>query len=72
MQVSDKRVKNNTTFESVGIGEVFCWEGKFWMRTKLCVVSGTFCNAVNITDGSLLAFENYEYVEKLDAELIIR
>lgn len=42
------------------------------MRTKLCVVSGTFCNAVNITDGSLLAFENYEYVEKLDAELIIR
>lgn len=29
MQVSDKRVKNNTTFESVGIGEVFCWEGRF-------------------------------------------
>ena len=36
MQVNDKRLKDNTTFESVGIGEVFSWGGELYMRTRLC------------------------------------
>lgn len=72
MKVNDKRVKNNTTFESVGIGEVFCWEGKLWMRTGLCKVGDSLCNTVNIADGMLVYFANSDTVEKLDTELIIR
>lgn len=36
MQINDKRVKDNTTFEIVELGEVFSWGGEFWMRTKPC------------------------------------
>lgn len=71
MQVNDKRVKNNTPFEFVGIGEVFCWEGKLWMRTRLCKVDGILCNTVNIVDGMLVYFENSDRVEKLNVELTI-
>lgn len=71
MQVSDKRVKNNTTFESVGIGEVFSWEGELYMRTKFCMSKNILCNTVNIADGSFASFENSDFVEKLDVELTI-
>lgn len=72
MQVNDKRVKNNTPFEFVGNGEVFCWEGKLWMRTRPCKVNDTLCNAVNIADGMLVYFANSDCVEKLDGEFNIR
>ena len=72
MQVSDKRVKNNTTFESVGIGEVFSWGGELYMRTRLCKSSDVLCNTVSVVYGEFAFFENSDCVEKLDAELIIR
>lgn len=29
MQIKDSRKKYNTSFELIGIGEVFSWEGEF-------------------------------------------
>lgn len=72
MQVNDKRLKDNTTFESVGIGEVFSWGGELYMRTRLCKSNDVLCNTVNVVDGGFAFFENSDCVEKLDAELIIR
>ena len=71
MQVNDRRKKNDIAFELVERGEIFCWEGKLWMRTGLCKVGDTLCNTVNIADGMLVYFANSDRVEKLDTELII-
>lgn len=72
MQVNDMRKKARALFENVKVGEVFIWDGEFWMKTRMCTVAEAFCNAVNITDGTFLTFENPQLVEKLDTELIIR
>lgn len=72
MQVNDTRKKDNTLFELVEPGEVFCWEGKLWMRTRPCKVGDTVCNTVNIADGMLVYFQNSDLVEKLDTALTIR
>lgn len=72
MQIKDSRKKYNTSFELIGIGEVFSWEGEFWMRTRHCKVNDTLCNVVNIADGTFTCFENFDRVEKLDTELTIR
>lgn len=71
MQVNDIRKKSDIPFELVERGEVFCWEGKLWMRTGLCKVGDTLCNTVNIADGMLVYFAGSDCVEKLDTELII-
>ena len=71
MQVNDIRKKNDIAFELVERGEVFCWEGKLWMRTGLCKVGDSLCNTVNIADGMLVYFAGSDRVEKLDTELII-
>lgn len=71
MQVKDTRMKEHVFFEAIKKGEVFCWEGKLWMRTGLCKVGDSLCNTVNIADGMLVYFANSELVEKLDTELII-
>ena len=71
MQVNDTRKKNNTLFELIGIGEVFSWEGEFYMRTRLCKSNDVLCNTVNIADGGFASFQNSDLVEKLDAELTI-
>ena len=71
MQVNDIRKKNSIAFELVKPGEVFCWEGKLWMRTRPCKVGDTLCNTVNIADGMLVYFQNSDRVEKLNAELTI-
>ena len=71
MQVNDIREKNNIAFEFVEPGEVFCWEGRLWMRTRPCKVGDTLCNTVNIADGMLVYFKNSDRVEKLNAELTI-
>lgn len=71
MQVNNIRKKSDIPFELVECGEVFCWEGKLWMRTGLCKVGDTLCNTVNIADGMLVYFAGSDRVEKLDTELII-
>lgn len=71
MQFNDMRKKSSITFELVEPGEVFCWEGKLWMRTRPCKVGDTLCNTVNIADGMLVYFANSDRVEKLDTVLII-
>lgn len=71
MQVNDIRKKRDIPFELVERGEVFCWEGKLWMRTGLCKVGDTLCNTVNIADGMLVYFADSDCVEELDTELII-
>lgn len=72
MQVKDMRMKEHVFFETIKKGEVFCWEGKLWMRIRPCKVGDTLCNTVDIADGMLVYFANPELVEKLDIELIIR
>lgn len=73
MEIKDTRKKDTVLFETIPVGGVFIWNGKFCMKTQICmIVSGTFCNAVNITDGTFLTFENRDFVEKLNTELIIR
>lgn len=69
MQVNDTR--KDIPFELVEVGEVFSWDGKIWMRTRLCRVGDILCNAVNIADGILAVFEDSDFVEKLNAELTI-
>ena len=72
MQVNDVRVKNNTPFEFIGIGEVFSWKGELYMRTRLCKSSDVLCNTVSVVDGGFAFFENSDCVEKLNAEITIR
>lgn len=73
MKIKDTRTKDTAPFDTIPVGSVFIWNGNFCMKTQLCmIVSGAFCNAVNITDGTFLTFENRDSVEKLNTELIIR
>lgn len=72
MKVNDTRRKSNMVFELVKVGEIFSWEGELYMRTKLCKSNNILCNTVNIADGSFASFENSDFVEKLDTEIIIR
>lgn len=71
MQVKDTRMKEHAFFETIKKGEVFCWEGKLWMRIRPCKVGDTLCNTVDIADGMLVYFAGSDRVEKLDTELII-
>ena len=70
MKITDGR-NNRFLFESIEIGEVFMREGSFWMKTRPCTVVGVTCNAVDITNGTFVRFEESDIVEKIDSELII-
>lgn len=72
MQINDKRVKDNTTFEIVELGEVFSWAGEFWMRTKPCKSNDMSRNAVNIVDGRFAFFDDSDSIETLNTELTVR
>lgn len=71
MKITDGR-NNRFLFESIEIGEVFMWEGSFWMKTRPCVVCDIFCNAVDITNGTFVRFEESDLVEKIDTELFVK
>lgn len=43
MKITDHR-NNRILFETVEVGEVFMWEGSFWMRTRPCIVYDISCN----------------------------
>lgn len=41
------------------------------MRTRPCIVYDISCNAVDITNGTFVSFEDSDLVEKIEAELFI-
>lgn len=71
MKINDSRENDKIYFETMQVGDVFVWSNEFWMKTRLCTVEKTFCNAVNIIDGTFLRFEDPDLVEAVEAELTI-
>lgn len=71
MKITDHR-NSRILFETVEVGEVFMWEGSFWMKTRPCIVCDISCNVVDITNGTFASFEDSDFVEKIEAELFIR
>lgn len=71
MKINDRR-NNKLLFESLEVGEVFMWEGSFWLKIRPCTATGITCNAVDVTNGTFAHFEESDIVEEIDAELTIR
>lgn len=71
MKINDNRERSDTRFGTIRVGEVFSWNSEFWMRILLCVNTSGPCNAVNITNGTLIMFKDSDFVRKVKAELNI-
>lgn len=70
MKITDHR-NNRILFETVEVGEVFMWEGSFWMRTRPCIVCDISRNAVDIANGTFASFEDSDLVGKIETELFV-
>lgn len=70
MKITDHR-NNRILFETIEVGEVFMWEGSFWMKTHPCIVYDISRNAVDIANGTFAFFEDSDLVGKIEAELFI-
>lgn len=71
MEIIDKR-KSPIKFETVKQGEVFEFNGYFYMKTSssYCDDNGDYDNAVNLESGELNYFEGNDIVMPVKCKLI--
>lgn len=71
MEIKDMRKKNKVLFETLNNGDVFMRNETVLMRTRNCMCNSVICNAIVIESSDFCTFENYDLVEKLNAEVVI-
>ena len=66
------KTKRNNSFKTIVAGEVFRYEGCFYMRIETVANSvGMSYNAVYLDGGDLASFKADDTIELVDAQLII-
>ena len=72
MEIIDKR-KKSVKFETVKHGEIFEYDGYFFMRTcsSYCDENGDYDNAVNLENGDLTYFEDNHIIMPVNCKLVL-
>ena len=72
MEIIDRR-KSSVKFETVKQGEVFEFNGYFYMKTSssYCDDSGDYDNVVNLESGELIYFEDNDIIMPVNCKLVI-
>lgn len=76
MKVIDKRYENLVSFDSLKVGDTFIDANDdhsiLYMKIVSVDCGGCEFNAVNLSDGSLVGYENDCYVVAVEAEVAYR
>lgn len=70
MKITLAKAKQTITVHKVTVGNVFSFNGEYFIRVDSSIISNTK-KAVNLSTGVLIDLENDTLVEEVDAKLII-
>lgn len=71
MRITIDEKEKETRFENLNCGDVFAYDGNFYIKTHDVEFCGLESNCVNLSDGASGLIVECEWVRPYDAELIL-
>lgn len=73
MKINDQRTVKDLYFKDLAQGEIFIWEGDYYLKTATVQTDyGCSCNAVDLCGGEMCFISETELVSKPEYELILK